>query len=302
MNSSTPDWALLRSLLAVADAGSLSAAARALGTSQPTLGRHIRALEAGLGQPLFTRAADGLRPTEAARALVPHARAMREAAERLALTAAAQGAGLGGVVRITASRIVSHHLIPPILARLRHAHPEIEIELTATDTTENLMFGEADIAVRMYRPTEPEVAARHVADLPMGLFAARSYLDRAGRPENMDALLRLDWVGFDRSDMILRLMAGLGVNVGRNFFATRCDDQLVYWNLVRAGCGVGGMQTGIGNADPALERIGHFIALPPMPVWLTVAERLRASPRVRLVLEALAEGFRAPLDPARASR
>ncbi|MDZ4118183.1 LysR family transcriptional regulator [Phaeovulum sp.] len=105
MNSSTPDWALLRSLLAVADAGSLSAAARALGTSQPTLGRHIRALEAGLGQPLFTRAADGLRPTEAARALVPHARAMREAAERLALTAAAQGAGLGGVVRITASRL-----------------------------------------------------------------------------------------------------------------------------------------------------------------------------------------------------
>ncbi|MDP2061507.1 MAG: LysR family transcriptional regulator [Phaeovulum sp.] len=302
MNSSTPDWALLRSLLAVADAGSLSAAARALGTSQPTLGRHIRALEAGLGQPLFTRAADGLRPTEAARALVPHARAMREAAERLALTAAAQGAGLGGVVRITASRIVSHHLIPPILARLRHAHPEIEIELTATDTTENLMFGEADIAVRMYRPTEPEVAARHVADLPMGLFAARSYLDRAGRPENMDALLRLDWVGFDRSDMILRLMAGLGVNVGRNFFATRCDDQLVYWNLVRAGCGVGGMQTGIGDADPALERIADFIALPPMPVWLTVAERLRANPRVRLVLEALAEGFRAPLDPARASR
>ncbi|MDP1668846.1 LysR family transcriptional regulator [Phaeovulum sp.] len=302
MNSSTPDWALLRSLLAVADAGSLSAAARALGTSQPTLGRHIRALEAGLGQPLFTRAADGLRPTEAARALVPHARAMREAAERLALTAAAQGAGLGGVVRITASRIVSHHLIPPILARLRHAHPEIEIELTATDTTENLMFGEADIAVRMYRPTEPEVAARHVADLPMGLFAARSYLDRAGRPENMDALLRLDWVGFDRSDMILRLMAGLGVNVGRNFFATRCDDQLVYWNLVRAGCGVGGMQTGIGDADPALERIADFIALPPMPVWLTVAERLRASPRVRLVLEALDEGFRAPLDPARASR
>jgi DNA-binding transcriptional LysR family regulator len=302
MNSSTPDWALLRSLLAVADAGSLSAAARVLGTSQPTLGRHIRALEAGLGQPLFTRAADGLRPTEAARALVPHARAMREAAERLALTAAAQGAGLGGVVRITASRIVSHHLIPPILARLRHAHPEIEIELTATDTTENLMFGEADIAVRMYRPTEPEVAARHVADLPMGLFAARSYLDRAGRPENMDALLRLDWVGFDRSDMILRLMAGLGVNVGRNFFATRCDDQLVYWNLVRAGCGVGGMQTGIGDADPALERIADFIALPPMPVWLTVAERLRASPRVRLVLEALDEGFRAPLDPARASR
>ena len=294
METPPPDWTLLRSLLAVAEAGSLSAAARQIGLSQPTLGRHIRALEAQLGQPLFARTPDGLRATEAAAELLPHARAMREAAERLALAAAAQGTGLAGAVRISASRVVAHYHLPPILARFREQHPEIEIDLTATDATENLMFREADIAVRMYRPTEPEVAARHIADLPMGLYAARSYLDRAGRPATMDDLLRLEWVGFDRSDLILRAMQGLGIAATRGFFATRCDDQLVYWNLVRAGCGVGGMQARIGDADPVLERIAPFVALPPMPVWLTVAERLRASPRVRLVLEALAEGLRAP--------
>ncbi|PKP71022.1 MAG: LysR family transcriptional regulator [Alphaproteobacteria bacterium HGW-Alphaproteobacteria-4] len=302
MDTPPPDWTLLRSLLAVAEAGSLSAAARVLGLSQPTLGRHIRALEANLGQPLFTRAPDGLRQTQAAADLIPHARAMREAAERLALAAAARGEGLAGAVRISASRIVAHHLLPPILARLREKHPEIEIDLSASDASENLMFREADIALRMYRPTEPEVAARHLADLPMGLYAARSYLDRAGRPQTMDDLLALQWVGFDRSDLILRMMARLGVTVGRNFFATRCDDQLVYWNLVRAGCGVGGMQARIGDADPGLERVASFVALPALPVWLTVAEALRAVPHIRLVLNALAQGLRTPLDPAPASR
>ncbi|WP_372839938.1 LysR family transcriptional regulator [Phaeovulum sp.] len=298
MTIAPADWTLLRSLLAVAEAGSLSAAARELGLSQPTLGRHVHALEASLGQPLFTRVADGLQPTQATLALLPHARAMREAAERLALAAAARNAGLAGAVRISASRIVSHHLLPPILARLRAAHPEIQIDLTASDTSENLMFREADIAVRMYRPTEHEVAARHVADLPVGLYGARSYLDRAGRPDSVEALMRLAWVGFDRSDTILRTMASMGIKVDRSFFGTRCDDQLVYWNLVRAGCGVGGMQTRVGDADPLLERIAAFVDLPPMPIWLAVAEPLRANPRVRLVLDALAAGFRAPLDPA----
>jgi len=160
------------------------------------------------------------------------------------------------------------------------------------------MFREADIAVRMYRPTEHEVAARHVTDLPLGLYGARSYLDRAGRPESIEALMQLAWVGFDRSDLILRTMASQGIKVDRSFFGTRCDDQVVYWNLVRAGCGLGGMQTRVGDADPLVERVAAFVDLPAMPIWLAVAEPLRANPRVRLVLDALAAGFRAPLDPA----
>ena len=156
-----PDWTLTRSFLAVAETGSLSAAARQLGLSQPTLGRHVADLEAQLGMPLFQRAPRGLIPTTAALNLLPHARAMRDAAARLHLAAAGQTETLAGTVRLTASRIVAHYILPAIIAELRQAEPGIEVELVATDATENLLFHEADIALRMYRPTQLDIVALH---------------------------------------------------------------------------------------------------------------------------------------------
>lgn len=293
-----PDWALTRSFLAVVEAGSLSAAARVLNLSQPTLGRHIADLEAALNLTLFTRQPRGLLPTAAAAALLPHARAMRDAAQRLSLAAAGREETLAGTVRITASRIVAHHLLPPILADLRRQEPAIAIELVPSDSSENLLFREADIALRMYRPTQLDIVTRHLCDQPMGLYAATSYLDRHGRPGTIDDLLALDIVGFDRSDLQLRLMRGLGLTLHREDFRTRCDDQLVYWNLVRAGCGVGGMQRLIADADPGVERIASFVPLPSLPVWLTAPEALRQSPRIRRVFDHLARNFPAAAPPS----
>lgn len=283
-----PDWTLIRSLLAVADHGSLSAAARALGLSQPTLGRHVADAQAALGLALFARTPQGLRPTEAMEALLPAARAMAEAANRLALVAAGKVEDVSGTVRLTASRIVSHHLMPPILARLRLAEPQIEIELVPTDTVENLLFREADIALRMVRPAQADLVARHLMDLPVGLYAARAYLDRVGRPQVPDDLAALDIVGFDRSDLILRMMERLGQPRTRNDFPVRCDDQLVYWNLVRAGVGLGGMQHLIGDADPLVERVGEgIVTLPPLPLWIAAAPGLRQTPRIARVWDFL---------------
>jgi len=286
------DWTLYRSFLTVAEAGSLSAAARALGLSQPTLGRHVAELEAALQVTLFTRVLRGFELTDAGAAMLPAARAMREAAANLALLAAGREGSLTGTVRLTASRVVSQHLLPPILADLRVQEPGIEIELVPSDSTENLLFREADIALRMYRPTQLDVVTRHIADLPTAIYAARSFLDRHGRPQTPEALLKLDFVGFDRSDLILRMMAALGVPRKREDFALRCDDQVVYWSLVRAGCGVGATQCSIGDADPMVERCAAFIPLPSLPVWLTAPEALRQNPRVRRVMDHLAEAFR----------
>ncbi|MBL9054597.1 MAG: LysR family transcriptional regulator, partial [Tabrizicola sp.] len=236
-----PDWTLIRSFVAVADAGSLSGAARATGISQPTLGRHVQAAEAALQVQLFTRVAQGLQLTESGQALLPSARAMAQAAAELALAAKAQGTGIAGTVRLTASRVVAHYLLPPILARLRAEEPGIEIDLVPSDTTENLLFGEADIALRMYRPKQPDLVARHLGDLPLGLYAAKAYLDRRGRPETLDDLMKLDFIGQDRMDQIIRVMAGLGMRVDRSFFPVRCDDPLTYHELVRAGAGLGGI-------------------------------------------------------------
>lgn len=286
------DWTLCRSFLAVAETGSLSAAARKLHLSQPTLGRHVADFEAALGTPLFTRQPRGLAPTEAALALIPAARAMQEAAARLSLVAAGRQEALEGPVRLTASRVVSHFLLPPMLARLRAAEPGIEIELVPSDSTENLLYREADIALRMYRPTQADMVTRHLTDLPMALYGAKPFLDRHGRPESLQDLLRFDLVGFDRSDLMLRMMASLGLSRKREDFPLRCDDQLVYWNLVRAGCGLGAAQTVIGDAEPLVERIAPFLQLPALPVWLTVPEALRHTPRVRRVMDHLAQEFR----------
>lgn len=288
-----PDWTLIRSFLAVAEAGSLSGAARATGISQPTLGRHIQAIEAALQVALFTRTAQGQALTEAGRSLLAPARAMQAAAADLALTAKGHASGIEGTVRITASRVVSHVILPPILARIRAEEPGIQIDLVPSDTSENLLFGEADIALRMYRPTQGDLVARHIADLPLGLYAAKSYLDRRGRPTSPEDLMRHDFIGQDRGDQILRVMKAMGVEVTRSFFPVRCDDPLTYIELVRAGCGLGGLQRSIGDNDPGLERLTLLPDLPSLPVWLTAAPHLRQSPRLRRVWDALAAGFTA---------
>jgi len=287
------DWSLIRSFLAVAEAGSLSAAARATGISQPTLGRHIHQAEGALQVPLFTRTAQGLLLTEAGQALMAPARAMRQAAADLTLAALGRATGVKGAVRITASRVVSSLILPPILERLRGQEPGIEIDLVPSDTTENLLLGEADLALRMYRPTQLDLVAQKLVDLPMGIYAARSYLDRYGRPASPDDLLRLDFIGQDRDTQIIRAMASLGVPVSRSFFPVRTDDPLVYQDLIRAGCGLGGMLCRIGDAEPGLERIDGLISLPALPVWLVAAPALRQSPRLRRVWDALAAAFTA---------
>lgn len=279
---------MVRSVLAVAETGSLSAAARALKISQPTLGRHVREAEAQLGLPLFTRVAKGLKLTPEGAALLPAARDMHAAAARLSRLAAGAEPQLAGTVRITASAVVSAYILPPLLAELRLAEPLIQIELVASDKSENLLFGQADLALRMYRPTQPDIVAQAVASLPMALFAARSYLARVGVPRDIEALMKMDFVGFDTSEQIRDVMVRGGMAVPRSFFGLRCDDQQVYWHLVRAGCGVGGMQRVIGDADPTVARLDGLIDLPALPLWLAATPELRQSPRLRRVWDFLA--------------
>lgn len=154
--------------------------------------------------------------------------------------------------------------------------------------TENLMHREADIELRIFRPERGNLVAQKIADLPWGLYAARSYLDRVGRPEMIEHLMRLDFVGYGEGDTMQRVMAAQGGGVVRELFPTRGEDQLVNWALVCAGCGVGGFQCVIGDAEPRVERIADFVALPTLPVWLLLPEALRHVPRIARVRQALA--------------
>jgi len=290
----SPDWDHLRVFVGVAEHGSLSAAGRELNISQPTVGRHIQSLEDSLGVRLFQRTVRGLDLTDTGRDLLEHGREMAAAADRLALAAAGREAAVSGTVRVTASAFVATLTLPEIIADLRLAHPEIEIELVASDATENLLQREADIAVRMYRPRQVDVITRKVSELSLGVYAANSYLSRRGTPRELNDLLAHDIVGYDREETILQGFAAVGVDVDRHFFVARCDDQVAYWHLVVAGVGIGFSQVRVGDAEPLVSRVLPDFAIPPLPVWLTAHAGLRTNPRVRRVFDFLAERLARP--------
>ncbi|SDX68075.1 transcriptional regulator, LysR family [Ruegeria halocynthiae] len=289
------DWSLIQSFLAVAETGSLSAAAKQLGRSQPTLGRQVHALEDELGVSLFDRHARGLTLSEVGRQVLPMAQQMYGAVNALGLTAAGQIQQLEGSVRITASVFVSHHLLPPIIAAIRQAEPAIQLDLVASDASENLLFREADIAVRMYRPDQVDIIAKHIGEVPLCFCAARSYLDRAGRPTSPAELMQHDLVGFDTNEDIIAAMRNKGWPASRDSFATRCDNQTAYWELIRAGCGVGFSQLSIVQADPNVEVLEIDVEIPVLPVWLAAPQAMRQTPRIRRVWDLLAEGLKARL-------
>src|SRR5215831_17144703 len=200
MDKKEDDWSLYRSFLAVVRTGSLSAAARALGITQPTVGRHIAALEQTLGgRPLFTRSQSGLLPTDVARELLPHAESMDAAADALVRTASARASEVAGTVRITASEVVGAEVLPPILTEFRRLYPRVEIELNLSNQTVDLLRRDADIAVRMVKPEQQSLVARKAGEVALVFFATREYLDRQGTPRTLDDLDSHTLIGFDKT-------------------------------------------------------------------------------------------------------
>jgi len=284
------EWSLLHSFLAVVEAGSLSSAAKSIRATQPTLSRHIRELEEELGTPLFVRAPRGLHPTTAALKLVDDARAIAAAVDAIVLKAWGQSTTLSGTVRITSSVMVANMWLPAMITEFRQIEPNIQIELVPSDQNQNLLRRDADIAIRMADPTQDALIARKLGTAPVSLFGARSYLDRRGRPKTMTELLQHDVLGFDRSEVILKLFASAGRIVHREAFPIRCDDQMVGWQLLLAGAGLGFAQDMLAASQPTLERL-DFDLVPPMPVWLVTHEEVRSNARIRRVADFLASSI-----------
>jgi len=291
------DWNLIKSFLAVLDAGTLSGAAAATRTSQPTLGRHVDELETLTGLVLFERGRSGMTPTPNALALAEEARAMRAGADAFAMTAAGRDTAVEGTIRITASEIVSNYILPEILVALQEAEPALEIEIVASNSVENLLARDADIAVRMVRPTQNDLIARKVNDMAMGAFARRDYLEKHGTPHNISDLSTHRIVGYDRNDLIERGMARLGVPFDRSMFRFRVDNQIVYWEMVKAGAGIGFGPRFVAAKSPGLVRILPDLDIEPLPFWLASHRELRHSAKVRRVYDFLAEELSGlPLD------
>jgi len=288
MNKPEPDWTLFRSFLAAVRQGSLSAAASELQLTQPTLGRHIDSLEAGLGVPLFTRSRMGLTPTEAALALVPHAEAMAAAAAAIARTASGKAEEPRGTVRLTSSEIMGAEVLPPILARFKEQYPDIDIELDLDDRQQDLLRRDADIALRMARPVQNALIAKKIGQTRVKLFAHKDYLKKRAMPQTTDDLTSHTVIGYDTNLRIFELLKAEGLDVPFGMFSLRSDSELAQLALVRAGAGIGGAQMGLARRDPALVPVLHDQVGFSMEMWLAIHEDLKSNLRVRLLFDHLA--------------
>lgn len=288
MANADPDWALWRSFAAVVAEGSLSAAARRIGYSQPTLGRHIETLEQQLGVLLFDRTITGLKPTATAVRLYEPVKAAELSLSQAALVAEGSAGQLEGTVRITSSTVTCHYILPPLMRDLRRDFPAIALELVPSDSVENLLLREADIAVRMFRPTQQELIARKLGELPIVACAHQSYLGARGTPQTPDQLFGHDLIGFDRSELLLTAAKQMGFDLTRDSFVVRTDSQTAAWELIKAGLGIGFAQRGLVRETPGLREILPMITPPSLEVWLTTHRELFLSPRIRAIYDRLA--------------
>jgi len=284
------DWNRTRAFLVTAEEGSFSAAARALGSTQPTVGRQVAALEAELGVTLFERVGPRLELTDSGLELLEHARSMAEAALRVSRSAAGQSASVEGEVVVTASEAISALLLPPVITQLRQAHPGIRIELVASNEVRDLHRREADIAIRNLRPTRPDLFGRRLRDVDAGLYAAPAWLARAGPIRTLADLSKADFLAFGHGPEMIQGLAAAGVTVTQANFPLVVPSHLVQWALCREGAGLCFMMAEVGDREPGVVRVLPELAI-PVQTWLVCHRELRTSRRLRIVWDALSEAL-----------
>ena len=281
------DWNQVRAFLATLEEGSLSAAARALGLTQPTLGRQVAALEARLDVILFDRTGRQLIATPAALEIADHVRAMGEAATRLSLAASGQSQSVEGIIKITATEMYSAFVLPDFVAELRQTHPGILIDVVATNSLSDLRHREADIAIRNAEPTDPDLIARRIQTETGGLFASPDFISRHGPFKAIEDLTDAPFIGFGNTDDYMAALRGRGITVDRANFVARSESHLVHWEMARRGLGFGINGWDVGQADPEMVPVLPELVSFEFPVWLVAPKELKTNRRVRIVYDAL---------------
>ncbi len=286
------DWNKARAFLVTAEEGSLSAAARALGMAQPTLGRQVDGLEQELGIVLFERAGRGLTLTPSGLELLEHVRAMGDAAGRVSITALGQSQALKGTICISASETYAAVLLPSIIARLRIMEPDIQVEIVVANHASDLRRREADIAIRNFRPTEPDLIAKKIGDADAVLYATPDYIAKIGNPTKPNDLRHAEFVNMDHSGMMIKGLNTLGLGLTKANFPLLTESYLVMWELVRQGAAIGILDAHIGDADPIVRRVLPDLEPLVFPIWLVSHRELTTSRRIRRVYDFLAEELR----------
>lgn len=285
------DWNQLKAFLETAETGSLSAAARKLGLTQPTLSRQVAAIEQSMGVTLFERVGKSMALTPTGLDLLEHARAMGAAAEALSLAATGSSQAVRGVVSVSATDVVASVLLPPLVKKLHDQEPGITIDVIPSNALSDLLRREADIAIRHVKPEQPDLIARLVREATAHFYASESWVNAHGHPRSAEDAARLSFVGSDRSGQYLGYLRTHGLPLSEANFSCYADHSVAHWALVRQGMGIGVMMEEIALATPGMVRV--LDDLPPVrfPIWLVTHRELRTSKRIRMVFDALAQGL-----------
>lgn len=285
------DWNQVRAFLATAEEGSFSAASRALGLTQPTLGRQVAGLEADLGVTLFERVGKSLELTASGLELLEHVRAMGDAASRISLVASGQSQAVEGEVRITASDVMSTYVLPALICELRELAPLIRVEIIAANDIHDLLRREADIAIRHVRPNQPGLIGQLVHTATARLYAATSYLERRGRPQSLADLATHDFIGYGDVARMIELFVPLGIPITPANFKLNSASGIVGWELVRHGLGVAMMSDEVGRRTPEVEPAVPAMHPVTFPTYLATHRELHTSRRIRLVYDLLVDFY-----------
>jgi DNA-binding transcriptional LysR family regulator len=284
------DWNLARAFLVTAEEGSLSAAARALGLTQPTLSRQVAGLEEELGVTLFERVGRGLELTPGGAELLEQVRAMGDAAVDLKLAAVGQSNTIKGNICISATDLVTNLVMPILVQKLRRLHPDISVELIASDTLSDLRRREADIAIRAMQPGEPDLIARKIGDITGHLYASEKYLEQTGVPQSPEDLGDANFI-CNKSEMFVNIMAGCGIKLTQRNFSITSESVITQWELVKRGLGIALLPDQLAGTEPGFHKVLADIQPFKGPLWLVVHKELRTSRRVRVVFDFLVEEF-----------
>ncbi|MEM7530316.1 MAG: LysR family transcriptional regulator [Pseudomonadota bacterium] len=293
------DWNQVRAFLATAEEGSFSGAARALKTTQPTVGRQISELEARLGVTLVERSVRGPTLTDAGRDLLFHVRTMGDAATRISAVAVGHSSEVSGDVTVTATDLMSAAILPTILSTLRRDAPGIRVRIVATGDIQNLMQREADIAIRHVRPQQPDLIARHVGDFRAMLYAASTYLQAAGWPRSPRDLADHAFVGNPDPERLIAPLQKQGVALRAENFVASSDSNVVEWELVKAGYGISMLPEALCEGEAGIEKVLPDLIPLEFPVWLVTHRELQTSRRIRIVFDLLARGLTDRISEAR---
>ncbi len=285
------DWGLIRSFIQTARDGSLSAAAKSLGVSQPTLSRNIQMLEQQTKLQLFQRSTKGLTLTEAGGKLIDAAKQMEDASDLFQRQTTGLSEELEGDIRISANEIVGIYLLPPALTSFRKKHPKVHIEIEITNQSTSLSKRDADIALRMYRPTQPDLVARRLPDLSLGFFASKNYIEQYGLPTSAEDFKKHHIIGFDKDMAFITAAQNMGFDLSPQDFNFRTDYLPAQLNLARFDGGIVGTHVGLAKQYPELEQILDWLPLPSLEFWIVCHGDTAYNARIREMTTFLGQWF-----------